>query len=178
MGETLRVRNRGPTLTSLESHSIPGPTPTPAPVVRAAQFNSVHGRSVPFLAQLIDERGIVNILRFEFGNSGISFSFDIKDKLDRRAVGDEGLAQPRQDYSTMILAQKCRVVDLGISCQDFQRRVFVGEHKSYGVKVGFDDALDDAGALANIRSRRRQTHQREQQLVRVNNHRLKGGGIA
>ena len=67
----------------------------------------------------------------------------------------------------MVFAQKCRVVDLGVPCQDFQSRVFVREHKSYGVKVGFDDALYDRGALTDVGSRRRQTRQREQQLVGV-----------
>jgi hypothetical protein len=78
--------------------------------MRAAQFNSARGRSVRFLAHFVDKRGIVKTLRFKLGDGGISFSFDVQDKLDRGAVGREGLAQARQDYFSMVLAQKCRVV--------------------------------------------------------------------
>ena len=135
--------------------------------VRPSQRNSVTCRSVPLLAQLVDERGVEKTLGFELADGGISFSFDVENKLDRGAVGDEGLAQPRQDNFPMVFAQKRRVVDLGISCQDFQRRIFVGKHEPYGIEVGFDDALDDGGALANISPCRRQTRQREQQFVGV-----------
>ena len=76
----------------------------------------------------------------------------------------------------MVFTQKGGVVDLGILCQDFQRRVFVGKHESYGIKMGFDDAFHDGGALANIRSCRRQTRQWEQQLVGVIQHLVESQG--
>jgi hypothetical protein len=44
-----------------------------------------------------DERRIVKALGFEFRKSGISFLFHVKNKVDGRAVGRQGLAQARQD---------------------------------------------------------------------------------
>ena len=47
---------------------------------------------VPFLTQFINERGIEKAFRFELARGGISLSFDIQDKLNRRPVRRQVLA--------------------------------------------------------------------------------------
>jgi hypothetical protein len=82
------------------------PRSTPVPVLsdteqqEARNIGAVGGTDVaskepglvPFLAQLINERGIEKAFRFGFAGSGISLSFDIQYKLNRFPVRRQVLA--------------------------------------------------------------------------------------
>jgi hypothetical protein len=59
---------------------------------RATGVASKEPGLVPFLSQLIDKRGIEKAFRFELARGGISLSFDIQDKLNRRPVRRQVLA--------------------------------------------------------------------------------------